>query len=100
VWPSFVYCNFWADGNTVIVISGCGTCNGDEYLELLDINDNELASNDDGCTSGSLCSSIKYTSTATNSSELNMYKLAQGCASQSCSGIITITGANVKCNKS
>ena len=94
-WPNFVNCNFWADGNTMVVISGCGACNGDEYLKLLDIDGNLLASNDDGCTVGSMCSSITYFTSI--SSKPKMYTIAQGCWSGKCSGIVTVTGVS-SCN--
>ena len=87
---NYANCLINASASSVLTISGCSACTGDQYLILYDANGTtQLASNDDYC---SPCSAITYT--VPSDSAYQLFQLHEGCyGSSACNGTISVTGA-------
>ena len=88
---NWVNCYFVASGGSVLTISGCGACSGDQYLQLLDeAGSIVLGVDDDGCGVFKGCSMISYSIPA--SKGYKIYTVQQGCWDTPCDGNVTING--------
>jgi serine protease len=74
--------------NTTYTIQTCGTGSGDTYLRLYNSGGSQMASGDDGCTTGT---ATKFTYKPTTTAK---YTIKAGCySSYACSGTISISPA-------
>eukprot|EP01034_Spumella_vulgaris_P016497 gene16497-21072_t len=89
----YAECSFVACGGTVLTISGCDQCTGDQYLKLYG-ESTFLKYDDDSCGTDYGCSTISYT-VAGLDTVCSTLTVREGCYnSDTCGGSVTVFGVS------